>query len=152
GGVPFMFGGSSFSLTLNAVRVLEPVVEQVIDAMAPGGSGNPFDGLNTLQRDALAALYRGGFQQGGEHQLRLPMPEIGWPGMRGIEAMRMSDPGYFDAFWNEPGYAGADGVVDTEIIHDKATVAAVLTASDLAVVSNDGFVPMMLRMMVDQDA
>jgi hypothetical protein len=146
GGVPFMFGGSSFSLTLNAVRLLEPVVEQVIDAMAPGGSGNPFDGLNTLQREALAALYRGGFQKGGEHQLRLPMPEIGWPGMRGIDTMRQSDPGYFDDFWSAPGYAGSDGVLDTEIIHEKTTVDSVVTAEDLASASATGSVaggPMM---------
>jgi hypothetical protein len=152
GGVPFMFGGSSFSLTLNAVRVLDPVIDRVIDAMAPGGSANPFDGLTTLQRDALAALYRGGFQKGGEHQLRLPMPEIGWPGMRGIQAMRQSDPEYFDDFWSLPGYAGADGVLDGEILHEKSTVAGVLSASEVSVVTNDGFVPMMLRMMVPGEA
>jgi hypothetical protein len=140
GGVPFMFGGSSFSMTLNAVRVLDPVIESVIDAMAAGGSGNPFEGLSTLQREALAALYRGGFQKGAEHQLRLPMPEIGWPGMRGVDAMRLADPGYFEAFWTEPGYAGADGVLETEIIHEKTTVSSVVTAEDLASANKDGAV------------
>jgi hypothetical protein len=152
GGVPFMFGGSSFSLTLNAVRVLAPVIKRVIDAMAPGGSGDPFDGLTSIQREVLAALYRGGFQKGSEHQLRLPMPEIGWPGMRRIEQMMQSDPAYFEDFWSEPGYAGADGMVASEILHEKTTVASVLSASDIAVSTNDGFAPMMLRMMVGRDA
>jgi hypothetical protein len=151
GGVPFMFGGSSFSLTLNAVRLLEPVIDGVIDAMAPGGSQDPFEGLNTLQREALAALYRGGFQRGGEHQLRLPMPEITWPGVRGIEAMRSMDPSYFDAFWTEPGYAGADGVLDEEVIHEKSTISAVVNSEDISVSGADGFVAQMLALMVSPE-
>ncbi|MET0199087.1 MAG: tannase/feruloyl esterase family alpha/beta hydrolase [Rhodococcus fascians] len=148
GGVPFMFGGSSFSLTLNAVRLLAPVIDQVIDAAAPGGTGDPFSGLNTLQREALAALYRGGFQAGAEHQLRLPMPEITWPGIRSIETMRLADPSYFEEFWSQPGYAGADGILGDEIVECEATVSEVVLVDDITVTEADAFVGRMLNFMV----
>jgi hypothetical protein len=146
-GVPFMFGGSPFALTLNAARLLEPVFDQVIDATNPGGSGNPFDGLDTVQREALAALYRAGFQKGAEHQLRLPMPEIGWPGVLEMARGRETDPQYFADFWNEPGYAGTDGLLDAQVVHEKVAVAEVITGAELGEIRGDALISRMLLVL-----
>src|SRR6185369_3207642 len=80
GGVPFMFNGSVFSVTLNAARLIQPHFNEIVDAVDAGGSGNPFEMLNTEQRIALAECYRAGFPRGAEFQLKFPMPEISWPG------------------------------------------------------------------------
>ena len=44
----------------NAARVLGDALEQVIDATAPGGSGDPFAGLTSEQREALGAVTNSG--------------------------------------------------------------------------------------------
>jgi hypothetical protein len=150
GGAPFMYGGTEMSLLVNAFRLLEPNIDSVIDAMQPGGSGNPFEGLNTEQRNALAAVYRAGFQRGGEWQLKLPAPEITWtataePGITGIYD---SDPEYFVDFWTKPGYAGADGEVDHSVVDTKATVTKVVQVNELgtlvdAQAGGVSFIPML---------
>jgi hypothetical protein len=147
GGVPFMFGGSPFALTLNAALLLEPVFDRVVDATNPGGSGNPFDGLDTVQREALAALYRAGFQKGAEHQLRMPMPEIGWPGVLEMARSRDADPQYFQDFWTEPGYAGTDGLLDAQVVHDKVTIEEVITGAELGEISGDSLISRMLLVL-----
>ena len=43
----------------NAARVLGDALEGVIDATAPGGSGDPFAGLSSAQREALADVVPG---------------------------------------------------------------------------------------------
>jgi hypothetical protein len=147
GGVPFMFGGSSFSDTMNAVRLLRPRVSDVLDATAAGGSGDPFATLDTDQREALASLYRSGFQRGSEFQLVLPMPEISWPTCMDMTNYRGSDPGYFSDFWNQPGYLGGDGRLDSAMFEMSAVVDRVLTTDEVALASPDGFVPRMLQML-----
>jgi hypothetical protein len=134
GGAPFMYGGTDMSVLVNAFRVLEPVVDGVIDAMQVGGSGDPFAGLNTEQREALATLYRMGFQRGAEWQLKLPAPEITWTATAepGIPGLYETDPSYFEDFWSVPGHAGADGELAHALVEAKASVAKVVTVADLA--------------------
>jgi hypothetical protein len=148
GGVPFMFGGSPFALTLNAARLLEPAIDKVVDATNPGGSGNPFDGLDTMQREALAALYRAGFQRGAETQLRMPMPEIGWPGVHEMARGQDADPQYFEDFWTEPGYVGSDGLLASQIVHEKVTVDSVVTCAEIGAVTTDPIVNMLISMLL----
>ena len=102
----------------------------VIDAVEPGGSGDPFAGLSTEQREALAAMYRAGFPRGAESS-------FGTSGYAGtfashISALEKHDPTYIDDFWNVPGYMGADGELATSLIEEKTTVTTVVTAADLA--------------------
>ena len=53
--------------------MLASQVDAIVDAIEPGGDGNPFvDGLTTEQREALAALYRVGFPRRAERQLASP--------------------------------------------------------------------------------
>ena len=48
----------------------------VVDAMSPGGSGNPFAGLDTHQREELANLYRLGYPRGDEWVIGQPSGTI----------------------------------------------------------------------------
>jgi hypothetical protein len=144
GGVPFMFGGSSFPETMNAVRLLRPKIRGIVDATRAGGGGDPFAGLDTTQREALASLYRAGFQRGAEFQLVLPMPEISWPTCANMMALRNTDPSYFADFWNERGYKGGDGMLEGAAFEVQASVKRVLTADEIVLATADGFVPRML--------
>ncbi len=44
--------------------------------MRPGGSGDPFEGLDTHEREELAYLYRQGFPRGDEFMIGEPMGQI----------------------------------------------------------------------------
>ena len=110
GAVPFVLGSpmaapNVFSVRMNAMRILHDKFPQIVDAMEPGGSGNPYAGLNTEEADALHEVTRMGF------------PLKSWFGYKtmGVHAftalyqgMVMADPKYFDDFWTVPGYLGAN--------------------------------------------
>ena len=53
-----------FCAMFNVQRVLGDQIDGVIDAVSPGGSGDPFAGLGTHQREELANLYRLGYPRG----------------------------------------------------------------------------------------
>jgi hypothetical protein len=110
GVVPFVIGSpmaipNVFTVRMHAMRVLKDVFPQIIDALEPGGSGDMYSGLNTEQAEALREVTRMGF------------PPKSWFGYKtmGVHAfsvlypgMVMADPGYFDDFWQVPGYLGAN--------------------------------------------
>src|SRR3954447_8992462 len=134
GAVPYIMGhGNSwslgFSVQANAARILGDKIYGVVDAMAPGGSGNPFIGLNTDEREALAALYRSGLPRGAE----LVFLTSGYMGTFAshISALVEFDPTYLDDFWTLPGYMGGDGLLADALVEDKTTVARVITAKEL---------------------
>lgn len=134
GAVPYIMGhGTSwslgFSLQANAARLLGAQLHSVVDAMAPGGSGDPFDGLGGPQREALAALYRAGLPRGAEASL-LTSGYLGTFASH-IDALASFDSGYFEDFWHVPGYAGADGLLDDCLVDGRAVVVRVVTAGDL---------------------
>ncbi|PLB55900.1 hypothetical protein P170DRAFT_471295 [Aspergillus steynii IBT 23096] len=111
GGVPIV-QAVPVSLVLNyGVRqlgafVLENKASQVIDAIRPGGSGNPHEGLNEMQKDVL-------------HEVTLMgMPLAAWEdydtALNGSNLIALGalardmDPSYVDDFWSLPGYVGTD--------------------------------------------
>lgn len=114
----------------NVVRLLGPKVRDVARAHEPGGSADPFAGLDTRQREELAVLYRSGFQPGAEFQLEAPAPEFGVFLITSTLAADF-DLAYFDDFWTVPGYLGADGGLDGEVIHRCVTVRGVLDAQSV---------------------
>lgn len=135
GAVPFITGYASswslgFSVQAHAARLLGTKIASVIDAVEPGGSGDPFAGLSSEQRDALAAMYRAGFPRGAESS-------FGTSGFAGtfashISALEEFDPGYIDDFWSVPGHLGADGELTASLVEDKATVARLVSGTELA--------------------
>ena len=134
GAVPFVIGSSMaapnmFTVRMHAMRLLKDKFAQILDAVEPGGSGDPYAGLNPEQAAALHEVTRMGF----------PLPS--WFGHRtmGIHAfgvlypgMVMADPGYFKDFWTRPGYLGFDH--PESFAHDRiqfaSTIGAALSADD----------------------
>ena len=111
GAVPYVIGSpmaipNVFTVRMHAMRVLNNKFPQIIDAMEPGGSGNPYAGLNEEEKEALQEVTRMGF------------PPKSWFGYKtmGIHGFLVlyqgvvaSDKKYFtEDFWNKPGYFGAN--------------------------------------------
>ena len=148
GALPFMGGGViaehgtkdrirteqpvHFGAMFNVQRVLGPKIAQVIDAMQPGGSGNPFLGLNSHQREELNNLYRLGYPRGDEFMIAVPMGQI-WLWTSIADMLQEEDAEYFENFWTQPGYVGYDNpeYVGDDIIDVKLKVSKVVTANDL---------------------
>ncbi|MCW2662229.1 MAG: hypothetical protein JWP83_3381 [Mycobacterium sp.] len=144
-------GTPNFAAMFNVQRVLGDTIGDVVDAMRPGGSGNPFAGLNTHQREQLAVLYKLGFPRGDEFMIAQPMGQL-WLWCSRAERMSREDP-YFERFWTEPGHVGFDQpeVVQADLIDAETTVARVLTANDL--ITDEGlagpeFAPLRILAMV----
>jgi hypothetical protein len=99
----------------------------IIDASEPGGSGNPFDQLDTAQREALAELYRRGFPRGAESQLA---PFMAWAFP--FYTLKDNDPAYFLDFWSKPGYAGHDDPASLEryVVNETLKVKRTVPASE----------------------
>jgi hypothetical protein len=149
GALPFMGGGNiephgtnsrvrseqplSFGAMFNVQRLLRgEKLERVIDAMQPGGSGNPFDGLTLHERGELANLYRLGYPRGDELMISKPMGQI-WLWSSIADMLLEEDAAYFEAFWTKPGYVGhdqPDAVLD-DLIDVTSPVTRVITAQEL---------------------
>jgi len=123
----------SFGQMFNVQRLLgrERIIA-LADRMAPGGSGDPFDGLDTHQREELASLYRQGFTRGNEFMINEPMGQM-WLWTSLAEELYADDPEYFESFWTKPGYIGHDQpeLVMRDLIDQRATVTRTLSARDL---------------------
>ncbi|CAN7450119.1 hypothetical protein LJR225_003009 [Phenylobacterium sp. LjRoot225] len=136
GAVPYVLGSSmaipnAFSVRMHAMRLLKDRFPQILDAVEPGGSGDPYAGLTAEQAGALREVTRMGFP---------PQSWFGWKtmGIHGFAALYggvvMADPGYFTDFWTKPGYYGFDhpeSFAGARLQH-RTTVAEAFTAADAA--------------------
>ncbi|MFJ9737301.1 Tat pathway signal sequence domain protein [Streptomyces sp. NPDC101166] len=136
GVVPYVIGSpmaipNVFSVRMHAQRVLRHRLDQIVDALEPGGSGDPYEGLDAEERAALAEVTAMGF------------PPRAWFGHRtmGMHAftalyggMRLLDPGYFEDFWTLPGYLGADpgASVHRDRLRHGSEISALITAREAA--------------------
>jgi hypothetical protein len=129
GVVPYVIGSpmaipNMFTVRMHAQRILRHRFEQIVDAVEPGGSGDPFEDLSDEERDALHEITRMGFP---------PRSWFGWRTM-GMHAfpvlyggMRMADPTYFEEFWTEPGYLGSEA--PPSLLRDRVQHASVIAAA-----------------------
>lgn len=96
-----------FTVRIHTLRVLKTggKFAQVMDAIDPGGSGDPYEGLNDEERGAL------------EEATRLGFPMRGWWNWETMTGGPLSlvagyvpllEPNYADDFWSKPGYLGTD--------------------------------------------
>ena len=136
GFAPFVIGSpmalpNVFSVRMHAQRVLRDVLDDVVDAVEPGGSGDPYATLDADQAEALREVTAMGY------------PQRAWFGHRGLGTqafavikmpMQMVDGSYFADFWTVPGYEGADpsSSVHPDRVRYTTTVAGLLTTADLA--------------------
>ena len=132
GFVPYVMGSPNaipgvMTVRIHALRVLRmrDKFPAVMDAIDPGGSGDPYAGLNAEEAAALKEATRLGF------------PLRGWwnhPTMNGGPLALVAgyvpylDPTYTDDFWTKPGYLGSDpkSSVSSARIQHKASVVNVV--------------------------
>jgi hypothetical protein len=119
GFVPYVIGSplaipNVFSVRMHAQRILRDRFDLIDDAYDAGGSGDPFPHLNAEERAALTEVTRMGF------------PPRSWFGHRTMGSHAFGvlygplvhiDPDYFDRFWTDEGYYGADP--DASIHRDR---------------------------------
>lgn len=105
---PVAYG--NFDIRLFARTVLEGKATLIKDAVSPGGSGDPFEVLNKLERDILMEVTK----------LGLPLP--GWENYEYLLYLHehktikdalanvtpITDNGYNEKFWTEEGYLGTE--------------------------------------------
>jgi hypothetical protein len=134
GAVPYVIGSpmaipNMFTVRMHAQRILRHRLDRIVDAVEPGGTGDPYDGLSAEEHDALVEVTRMGF------------PLRSWFGHRtmGLHAfpvlyggMRQADPTYFEQFWSQPGYLGSDPPPSLERDHvrHRGDVVATLTREE----------------------
>lgn len=117
---------SMFTVRMHALRILKKRNRFVgiMDAIDPGGSGDPSAGLNDEERAALTEATSLGF------------PPRGWWNHATLTSgyfsdvaplIPMLDPTYADDFWTQPGYLGTDpsSTIRAERFRFETTVASV---------------------------
>jgi hypothetical protein len=125
-------GTPNFSSMFNVQRLLGPLIFDVVDAMWPGGSGDPFAALDTHQREELATLYRLGYPRGDEYMIAQPMGQM-WLWASMADRLQADYPEYWEAFWTRPGYVGHDHreLLEGDLIDIRTTVVRCLFPKDL---------------------
>jgi hypothetical protein len=130
GFVPYVMGSpqsipNCFTVRVNALRVLKDKWPSIIDALEPGGSGDPYAGLNDEERAALEEATRTGFPPGAWFNY---VPQGGGPLVLVASYVPVLDPTYLDDFWSKPGYLGTDPTssVRAARIQHEATVVEVI--------------------------
>ncbi len=121
-----------FTAMFNVQRLLGPKIYDVVDAMLPGGSGDPFAGLDTHARGELATLYRLGYPNGDEFMIAQPMGQM-WLWTSYAERLQREHPAYWEAFWTKPGHVGHDEpqYVEPDLIDVHTTVVRTITPAEL---------------------
>jgi hypothetical protein len=139
GFVPYVMGvpnaiPSNFTVRVHALRVLKQrnKFPEIVDAIEPGGSGNPYAGLNEEEAGALREATRMGY------------PLRGWwnhetlnGGALGLVAgyVPLLDPTYQNDYWGLPGYLGHDdptGSVAAARIQDAPGARTVTAVNELS--------------------
>ncbi len=136
---PAHFNSHGFAAMFNVQRLFSAEeMARLVDAMDPGGSGDPFADLNHEQRTALAELYRLGYPRGDEIMIANPAGQIGlWAWT--AESLKVEDPTYWKAFWTEKGYLGHDEpqLFARDLVDGEVTVRRVLTPRDLVTMAKE---------------
>jgi len=110
GVVPFVIGSpvampNVFTVRIHAMRNLWHKFPQILDAIEPGGSGDPYAGLTEDEAAALREVTKMGFPMGSWFGYETM-------GVHGFSAIypiiKAVDPSYFQDFWTKPGYLGFD--------------------------------------------
>ncbi len=138
GVVPFIHGTpmamiNVFSVQAHAMRVLKDKIPAIIDAVEPGGSGDMYNDLNEEEQEALTEVTRMGFPPRAWFNYR--RIAFGYTGVLTtlLDPMIKWDPTYFEDFWKEPGYLGADppqSLLDARIKHDT-TIKKLIMPEDI---------------------
>jgi hypothetical protein len=160
GAVPYITGvptsiPNNFFIRAFARFVLEKKAPQIADAVSPGGSQNPYAGLNDMEQAVLREVTKLGVPlrawEDYSYLLGLKDPE----GLLGFLAvLRNIDSSYVDDFWNKPGYLGTErsglgelfrsSKVDytstiTQVTRNERNVVTRMTLDNVPVVSTPSY-------------
>lgn len=110
GAIPYVIGSpyaipNCQTTRAHAIRLLRHKMEQIMNAVDAGGSGNPYEGLNAEESDALREATQFGYPLKSwfaSADMEDGALAVLAPGVKGM------DPEYFTDFWKVPGYLGAD--------------------------------------------
>jgi hypothetical protein len=136
GVVPYVLGSTMalpnvFTARVRAMRILQDAFPRIVDALEPGGSGDPYATLTDEQAAALREVTKMGFPPASWFDHRT----MGIHGFAAIyPAMRAIDAAYFTDFWTKPGYLGFDHpeqLAKARLQHTSA-LAAVITGAEAA--------------------
>ncbi|MCO5954435.1 PKD domain-containing protein [Microbacterium yannicii] len=99
----------TFFIRAMARLVLADKAQQISDAVLPGGSGDPYAGLDAAESAMLRELTAFGVPLRGwedpDYLLGLSAPD----GLLGFgSVVQAIDPSYADDFWSKPGYLGTE--------------------------------------------
>jgi hypothetical protein len=134
GAVPYVYGTpmsmpNVFSVAAHAKRVLKDKFPAIVDALDPGGSGDPYAGLNDEEKDALREVTRMGMPPRAWYAYQ----RLGYGPLAGlINNIRKWDPQYFEDFWTVPGYLGAAPTASLKAarIQQTAKIARVIMSDE----------------------
>jgi hypothetical protein len=135
GGVPFVAGDpeavsgrDAGPLAAAVAGLLGPKLAGVVDALEPGG-GDPFAGLNDVERESLRALFEStGFPRRGLFQHTRPSSDLA---LAPLFIAGLADPAFVEDFWTKAGYAGADGELADRLVEERLVVTEVLSVDEL---------------------
>ncbi|MEI2396176.1 PKD domain-containing protein [Paenibacillus phytohabitans] len=114
GAVPFIPGTptsipNNFFIRAFARFVLADKAPQIADAVSPGGSGNPYAGLDEAERTVLQEVTKLGLPLRGWMDNRYILALDDPNGLLGFgSVVKAFDPTYADDFWSKPGYLGTE--------------------------------------------
>jgi len=130
GFIPYVMGDpvanpSQFLVRAHALRVLQDKWPSIMDAVEPGGSGDPYAGLNAEQKVALDEATRYGFPPRAWFNY---VPQGTGPFGFVAAFVPLLDPTYLNDFWTKPGYIAPTSSVRAMHIQSPATVVRVIEA------------------------
>ena len=116
GYVPYIVGTPmsnpyTFLIRAFARLLLADKAEQIKEAVSPGGSGDPYAGLDEAESVMLRELVSFGVPLGAWQNPRYVLmqdPEFFGAGVVDTGLIRALDPTYVEDFWNAPGYLGTE--------------------------------------------
>lgn len=129
GGVPYVIGSpvslpNCLTVCVHGSRLLRHCWPKIVDALEPGGSGDPYLGLNPEEQDALREITGMGvpprtvccYAANDDGALPVLLPVV-----------KAFDPGYFTDFWTKPGYLGANP--DGSAMRDRIRLATTVVSA-----------------------
>ena len=137
GAVPFVHGTqvslpNNLTVQAHAMRLLRTKFPEIVDALEPGGSGDPRASLDDDQRAAFDEVTKMGVPP--HVWFNYETIAFGYTGVLAslLDAVISLDKSYFDDFWKLPGYLGADHPESFEghRVHHETTVRRAITAGE----------------------
>lgn len=128
GAVPFVIGSpvalpNVFTMRMHALRILRNKLEEICDALEPGGSGDPYACLNEEEKEALREAELMGFPMKAwcvyETLGQTALPVL-------VGAVESLDPSYYTDFWEKEGYLGT--LPDSSATRDRIKMECRITA------------------------